>query len=310
MTPLLGVGSLFLAVLAIVFVVLAPGRERTPMSRLRPDVAQGPTLLSRSTSLTTTMIDRIMRARGLRYAVAQVLDKAGLKVRVQDFALLVIGGTLGVAALGLLIFGPWLGLPLAAAVPLGVKAYLALLTKRRQAAFADQIDDSLQLLASSLRAGHSLLQALSSVSQEAEDPTAGEFGRIINETRVGRSLADSLNESADRMASEDFVWVSQAIAINREVGGDLAGVLDGVGHTIRERNQIRRQVIALSAEGKLSAYVLIALPLGIGAFLSLSNPAYMAKFVEGPVGYALIAAATALMLVGTLWMRKVVSFRF
>ena len=107
---------------------------------------------------------------------------------------------------------------------------------RRQAAFADQLDDSLQLMASSLRAGHSLLRAVDAVSQDAASPTAEEFARIVNETRVGRDLGDSLDEVAERMGSEDFTWVAQAIAIHREVGGNLAEVLDAVGHTIRERN--------------------------------------------------------------------------
>ena len=164
---------------------------------------------------------------------------------------------------------------------------------RRRTAFADQLDDSLQLIASSLRAGHSLLQALASVAREAEEPTSEEFARIINETRVGRQLSDSLDETAARMESDDFTWVTQAIAINREVGGNLAEVLDGVANTIRERNQIRGQVKALSAEGKLSAYVLMALPFGIVGFLMFANPDYMGKFTESLVGYGLIGACVA-----------------
>ncbi|RIK16237.1 MAG: type II secretion system protein F, partial [Acidobacteria bacterium] len=224
--------------------------------------------------------------------------------------LIVLGATLGGAAVGAVIGGPLLAVPLGAAVPVGARVYLAVLAKRRQSAFADQLDDSLQLLASSLRAGHSLLQAMKSVSQEAEEPTAAEFTRIVNETRVGRPLGEALDETAHRMDSEDFSWVSQAVAINREVGGNLAEVLDGVSHTIRERNQIRRQVKALSAEGKLSAYVLLALPVGIGAFLSVSNPAYIGKFFEQSMGYVMLAVAGVLMCVGTLWLRKVVSFKF
>ncbi|MEH6381194.1 MAG: type II secretion system F family protein, partial [Dietzia cercidiphylli] len=115
---------------------------------------------------------------------------------------------------------------------------------------------------------------------------------------------------ARRMGSEDFEWVTQAIAINREVGGNLAEVLDGVGHTIRERNQIRRQVKALAAEGKLSAYVLMALPFGISGFLFMSNPEYISKFTEGLLGYTLIGVSVVLLVVGALWLRKVVNIRF
>jgi tight adherence protein B len=112
------------------------------------------------------------------------------------------------------------------------------------------------------------------------------------------------------MGSDDFVWVTQAVAINREVGGNLAEVLDGVGHTIRERNQIRRQVKALAAEGKLSAIVLMALPFGIIAFLLIANPSYLAKFTQSIIGYGLMGTAAVLLVVGGLWLRKVVSFTF
>ena len=160
-------------------------------------------------------------------------------------------------------------------------------------AFADQLDDSLQLMAGSLRAGHSLLRAVDSVSPEADAPTSEEFARIVNETRVGRDLNDALDEVAERMGSDDFTWVAQAIAIHREVGGNLAEVLDAVGHTIRERNAIRRQVKALSAEGKLSAIVLMALPFGVIGFISMTNPGYLAKFTESLAGYAMLGRGRA-----------------
>ena len=183
-------------------------------------------------------------------------------------------------AAGVLLAGLVVGLLLLAVVPFGARLLVKIRAGRRRAAFADQLDDSLQLMASSLRAGHSLLRAVDAVSQDAVSPTSEEFARIVNETRVGRDLSDSLDEVAERMGSDDFTWVAQAIAIHREVGGNLAEVLDAVGHTIRERNQIRRQVKALSAEGKLSAIVLGALPFGIIGFISMTNPGYLAKFTQ------------------------------
>ncbi|MCW2810083.1 MAG: type secretion system protein, partial [Friedmanniella sp.] len=239
-----------------------------------------------------------------------VLEGAGIKMPLQEVVLLVIVGALVAGGLGLFLGGPILGAVLALAAPVAVRGYLNMLVTRRKRQFADQLDESLQLIASSLRAGQSLMQALASVAAEAPEPTAGEFARIINETRVGRPLAPSLEETSTRMGSEDFSWVTQAIAINREVGGNLAEVLDGVGNTIRERNQIRRQVKSLSAEGKLSAYVLMALPLGIGGFLLFANPSYMMKFTESMVGYILIGVAVLLLLVGALWLRKVVRIKF
>ena len=303
-----GVAALSLALLIGAFLVLSPRPGRVPRARRRPGVHEGPGIISRTATAATSAIDTALSRRGAPGAGA--LERAGVKMGLQDFVFLVGVAAVVTFALGLVAVGPVTGLFLAALTPIGAKFALDIRASRRRAAFADQLDDSLQLMASSLRAGHSLLQALASVAREAEEPTSEEFARIINETRVGRDLAPALEETARRMGSEDFEWVTQAIAINREVGGNLAEVLDGVGHTIRERNQIRRQVKALAAEGKLSAYVLMALPFGISGFLFMSNPEYISKFTEGLLGYTLIGVSVVLLVVGALWLRKVVNIRF
>jgi tight adherence protein B len=305
-----GVALLAVALLTAFYLVLSPGPVRLPLERRRPPVPAGQSSLSGAATNMTGIIDKLLRRRGNVGVRVARLERAGIKMRLQDVALLVMAAMLVAAALGVVLAGPLLGLALGLVVPILTRIGVSVLASRRQKAFADQLDDSLQLMASSLRAGHSLLQALNSVATEAEEPTSVEFSRIINETRVGRELSQALDETARRMNSDDFVWVTQAIAINREVGGNLAEVLDGVGHTIRERNQIRRQVKALSAEGRLSALVLMALPLGVLAFLSLTNPAYIARFTESLAGYAMIGAAVLLLIVGALWLRKVVSLKF
>ena len=165
-------------------------------------------------------------------------------------------------------------------------------------------------MSGSLRAGHSLLRAIDAVSDQSESPTSEEFARIVNETRLGRDLDAALEQTVQRMDSTDFSWIAQAIGIHREVGGDLAEVLDQVGSTIRERNKIKRQVKALSAEGKMSAYVLLALPVLIIGVLSLMSPEYMGMFLNSLLGYAMIAGALVMISVGGLWMRKLVSFKF
>lgn len=297
-------------VAGLVYLVAGPRPQTIPLDRRRPDAPATPGALSTATAATSSMIDTALRRRNRTESYAARLEQAGLRLRPQDFVLLVAASGLVAGAGGLVLGGPLLGLVLAALAPVGGRVVLNLRTTRRRKAFADQLDDSLQLLASSLRAGHSLLQALNSVSHEAQEPTSVEFARIINEIRVGRPVGQALDEAAARMRSDDFVWVTQAIAINREVGGNLAEVLDGVGHTIRERSAIRRQVQALSAEGKLSALVLMLLPVGIVGFLSLTNPAYLLKLTHSVIGFGLIGAAVVLMAVGALWLRKVVSFAF
>lgn len=305
----IGVGALSIALLVAGYVLVRTlTRTRLPRDRRRPGDVDLPGPVTRASTAMTAAIDTMLRRRGTPGAGA--LAEAGVKMRLQDFVFLVIMAALAATALGVVVSGPLLGILLGILTPVAARVGLSVKAGRRRAAFADQLDDSLQLMASSLRAGHSLLQALASVSREAEAPTSEEFARIINETRVGRELAPALEETAQRMGSQDFIWVTQAIAINREVGGNLAEVLDGVGHTIRERNQIRRQVQALAAEGKLSAYILMALPIGIAGFLLMTNPAYMVPFTQSLLGYALIVVALILLVAGGLWLRKTVNIKF
>ncbi len=195
---------------------------------------------------------------------------------------------------------------LAAFVVLGARFLLERRTEKRRAAFADQLDDTLSLVASGLRAGHSLPRAMDAVSHEAESPTAEEFARILNQNRLGRDLGEALQLSAERMHSDDLAWVAQAVAIHREVGGNLSEVLDHVGETIRERNQIRRQVATLSAEGRMSANVLIALPVLIAIVLAVMSPGYLLGFLTTPLGWLMIAASLVLFAIGVIWLRAVV----
>jgi tight adherence protein B len=311
-SPLLiaGLTGCLAAVAVLTYLALSPRPLRLPAERRRPDVVEGPSALTAATQATSSAIGRVLHRREKAAPLAAALEGAGLTTRPQDFVLMVGAAALVAAAAGLLLAGPLLALAAAVPVPLLAKVYLSVRNQQRQKTFADQLDDSLQLLSSSLRAGHSLPQALNSVAKEAESPTAEEFSRVINEMRVGRPITQALEEVGARMRSEDFVWVTQAIGINREVGGNLADVLDGIGHTIRERNQVRRQVKALSAEGKLSAIVLVVMPFCIMALLALLNPSYVGKLVEGPIGWLMTGTAAVLMIIGGLWLRKTVALKF
>jgi tight adherence protein B len=305
----LGVGAVATALLLVALVVL-PAPQRVPLSRLDPSVTPPASALAGAGAVAGAAVEKALVKRGRLAAGVAALERAGVAMSLPDFVLLTGLAAVVAGALGLLVGGLLLAPVAAAVVPLGAKLLLAVRTGRRQAAFADQLDDSLQLMASSLRAGHSLLRAVDSVAQEAAAPTSEEFSRIVNETRVGRDLDEALHDVAQRMGSDDFTWIAQAIAIHREVGGNLAEVLDTVGHTIRERNAIRRQVKALSAEGKLSAAVLMALPFGILGFISMTNPGYLAGFTESAVGYGMLAVAAVMMLAGGLWLRSTVRISF
>jgi tight adherence protein B len=305
-----GLSAVATAVLVLALVVLPAGPSRVPIHRLDPSVAPATSALAGAGAAAGAAVEKVLARRGRAADGADALERAGMSMRLPDFVLAVGAVTVVLGGLGFLLGGPLLGLLLMAAGPFAAKVFLKVRASRRQAAFADQLDDSLQLMAGSLRAGHSLLRAVDSVASEADAPTSEEFARIINETRVGRDLNDALDEVAERMGSEDFVWVAQAIAIHREVGGNLAEVLDAVSNTIRERNAIRRQVKALAAEGKLSAIVLMALPFGVSGFITLTNPSYLAKFTQSALGYALLTAAVVMLLVGALWLKKTVAIKF
>lgn len=312
MTALLlaGLAAVVGALLLVALLVVPAGPARVPLSRLDPAFAPPASTLAGAGAVAGAAVEKALAKQGRLATWTTVLEGAGIAMSPPDLVLLV--GLLGLVsgtAFGLLV-SPWLIVPGIALAPVIARLVVSLKTSRRRAAFADQLDDSLQLMASSLRAGHSLLRAMDAVSQEAESPTAEEFARILNETRVGRDLGAALDELAERMGSDDFRWTAQAIAVHREVGGNLAEVLDAVGTTIRERNAIRRQVKALSAEGKLSAIVLMALPFGIAGFIALTNPGYLAHFTESALGWAMLTVAVVLLVAGGLWLKKMVSIRF
>lgn len=307
-TVLIAVGLLVLGLLAVLYVIIAPGPQKLSWQRRRPGSQPEPTMVSRAADGIMRLFVRVIGRRGA--GGAELLDEAGIHRRWQEFVSLLIIGTVIGGAVGLLLGGILVALLFAVAVPLMTRVWLGMRVSRRQRAFADQLEDSLQLLASSLRAGHSMLQALNSVAREAESPTSEEFTKIINQTRIGREVTDALEETSRRMQSDDFSWVTQAIAINREVGGNLAEVLDAVGATIRERAQIRGQVKALAAEGKISAYVLVALPIGVTAFLLVTQPTYLAPFTSSLLGYGLIGLSALMMTAGILWLRKAITIKF
>ncbi len=143
------------------------------------------------------------------------------------------------------------------------------------------------------------------MAAEAPDPTSREFGRAIAESRLGRPVVQSLEGIADRMRSEDFEWAVMAIEIQREVGGNLAEVLQIVAETMLQRNRLRREVKALTAEGRISAIVLGAMPLGLFAFLFATNRQYLDPLITETVGRVAIGIGIGLLIVGSMWLRRI-----
>jgi Flp pilus assembly protein TadB len=310
-----GVAAGLLALLLVVFLVIAPPAPRVPLERRRAPGAARPSTLTKMTDHTLEAIEGAITRRRRAPFSSEDLEQANIRMRPPGFVLMIISAALVLALGGLLIApGSLWSIPLmvgfAALAPLGAKLLLKVRTGRRRAKFASQLDESLSLLAGGLRAGHSLLRAIDAAAQESEQPTSEEFARIVNETRIGRDLSDTLVNTANRMRSDDFHWVAQAIGINREVGGSLSQVLDQVAHTIRERNEIRRQVKGLAAEGKLSAWILILLPVGVFTFLILTQHNYLTGFFGSIWGILALVVAVILLIVGSVWMMVVVKVKF
>ena len=227
-------------------------------------------------------------------------------MRAGEFVAAVIGVAIVAGFLLFLLMGP-VGLALGVLVPiLGAPTLLKLLAKRRNAKFADQLSDTLLLIAGSLRSGFGIGQAMDSVAEEMEDPMGAEFGRAVLETRLGRDMEDALDGIAARVQNEDFEWVIDAMRIHRQVGGDLAQILDKVSETIRARNRLRRQISALTAEGRMSALVLGLLPIGMAFVLYSTNPDYLGKLFEDTAGWIMVGVAGGLLLTGILWLRKLI----
>ena len=186
------------------------------------------------------------------------------------------------------------------------RVILASRVAKREAQFLAQLPDTLQLLSGSLQAGYGFMQAIDTVAKEASPPASNEFSRVLAEARLGMPVDEALNAMADRVGGEDFRWVVLAINIQRQVGGNLAALLSTVAATLREREMVRRQIKVLSAEGKLSAYILVALPFVLAGYISVVNPGYINKLFEETVGKVMIAGGIVLMVLGSLWMRKII----
>jgi len=252
----------------------------------------------------TGLLQSINSEKGL----AERLDLAGSERRPAEWVLLGVGGSALIAAALTLATGNLLIGVLGGALMgwLGMHAILSIRIGRRRNAFSEQLPDVLQLIAGSLQSGFSLPQAVDAVVREGSQPAAEEFSRALAEARIGADLEDALNRVADRMDSTDLRWTVMAIRIQREVGGNLAEVLRTTVGTMRERAYLRRQVSALSAEGRLSAYVLIALPILIGGWFFYSDPSYMRPLYTTLIGLVMLVGCVALVVVGAFWMRKLI----
>jgi tight adherence protein B len=251
---------------------------------------------------------RFADKRGFAERLDAELEAASVSLRSGEFVVVTVGAVFGGALIGLAVFGnPLFALIGAVVAGLAPTVALRVALKRRAEKLREQLPDVLTIMASSLRAGHSFLQALDTVAREIAQPAATEFQRVVAEIRLGRSAEDALQALAERVGSSDFKWAVLAVNIQREVGGNLAEILDNVSDTLRERAMMRRQVRVLTSEGRLSAWVLTLLPIGIAVYLFAMSPDYIGLLFSTTIGYVMLGGALILLVAGVLWMRKIVN---
>jgi tight adherence protein B len=233
------------------------------------------------------------------------LTQAGSSLKAGEFGAIVATVGLGLAILVFLLTGSALAaLTVALATPFVAMARLKSKGRKRLMKLESQLPDVLQLLAGSLDAGASLLLAMDLAGQEGEPPLSNELARVVAESRVGRPLIESLEAMAERVGSKDVAWTVEAIRIQHQTGGRLADTLMVLADFMRTRVEVRGEVRALSAEARISGKVLIAMPIGIGAFLFTIRRSYLEPLLSTGMGRLMLGAAVGGILVGHLWMRK------
>jgi tight adherence protein B len=250
---------------------------------------------------------RFAVATGFNAGLDERLEQAGMPVLAGEFVALsvlcaLLGGVFGALVLQNMVFI----LLIAAVGALIPYSWMVLSLRRRQSRLVEQLADTLSILASSLRAGYSFLQALDTVPKEIGEPSATEFQRVVAEIRLGRPIDDALTAMAERVDSDDLKWAVIAINVQRQVGGNLAEVLDIVSNTVRERAYIRRQVAVLSAEGRISVGILSCLPFVVMLYVSIVNPSYIRPLFTTTVGLVILSVGALFMGLGIWIMSRMV----
>ncbi|MEM7800455.1 MAG: type II secretion system F family protein [Chloroflexota bacterium] len=326
---LVGGGAGLVLILGIGIALLSGGRAANVNQRL--DQISGaeweaefldPNQPETRTSSSENIYDRIddaIDSRGFRFAdrIRQRIAQGDLKLRVSEFVLLIVVLAIAGAAAGYFLFNnalfAILGFLLGSQIP-GIYARIA--ARRRMKAFVNQLSDTLNLWVNALRSGYSVLQAMEAIGSELPPPISQEFERAIQEMRLGIDMETALDNILRRAPSEDFDLVVTAVKVQREVGGNLSEILDIISHTIRERVRIKGEIQTLTAQGRISGWVITLLPIGLGLFLYQINPEYIGEMIvrEGqplfpppiPCGWLMIGVAATMIMAGGFAIQKII----
>lgn len=259
-------------------------------------------------SLLAAGVDRAIAGRRFADKIATQLARADVKLTPGEYVILNLTSILGFFLIGYLLFHKSLLIGIAAGVA-GFYApgfYVKIQQRRRLNAFNDQLGDAISLLANSLRSGYSLLQSIETVAKELPDPISMEFGRVVQEVGLGLSNEQAMNNMLRRIQSDDLDLMITAVNVQHEVGGNLAEILEVIGHTIRERVRIKGEIRVLTAQGMISGYIISLLPVVLGLILYLMNPDYIAAMFQEICGWIMVGVAAIGIITGFIAIQKIV----
>jgi tight adherence protein B len=272
-----------------------------PRALERGEKEKGPSLLAAG-------VDRVIAGRRFADKIATQLARADAKLTPGEYVILNLTSILGFFLIGYMLFHKSLLIGIAAGVA-GFYApgfYVKIQQRRRLNAFNDQLGDAISLLANSLRSGYSLLQSIETVAKELPDPISMEFGRVVQEVGLGLSNEQAMNNMLRRIQSDDLDLMITAVNVQHEVGGNLAEILEVIGHTIRERVRIKGEIRVLTAQGMISGYIISLLPVVLGLILYLMNPDYIAAMFQEVCGWIMVGVAAIGIITGFIAIQKIV----
>jgi len=255
-------------------------------------------------------LNSYLTERSMGQNMRQKLSRANVKLTVAEYAAAHPLAAAGLFATSFLIIAPGdiLTSLIFGAIGLFVpRIYVGRLINKRLHAFESQLPDTLSLWVNALRSGYSVLQAMEAISHDAPEPTMTEFERVVKEVQLGIDMEDALAHLIERIQSEDLDLVVTAVNIQREVGGNLAEILEVISHTIRERIKLKGEIRVLTSQGRITGYLISFLPIGLALFLNIASPGYMNQMFESRAcGWPMMGVGLALIGIGTAVIQKII----
>lgn len=276
-------------------------QEERPQRKLTPKA-----LLYSCIEAIAKALGRLQQGRRIEL----LMQQADWPIRGTEFEaiLLLWGGLVGLITFLVTLKGAMFFAGALAGILMGL-ALLGLRIRRRRKKFTNQLGDMLTMVANALRAGFSFMQAFELISREMDAPMGREVQLVVNEVNLGNTLESALDNMQRRVASPDFELVVTAVLIQRQVGGDLASILDTISETIAERVRMRREVMALTAQGRASGWVLAAIPVALFAILYMMSPSYLSPLIDTEIGRMFMIGALVLEVIGFFVIQRIVDIK-